>query len=162
MTWDTVLTAERVARLEEDNTRLRDHIARLQESVQKAAAKPDRESPKTSDWSPRKVLPAHWKLVMVVGDGAKYQSHRGLTAIVSVSTELDGKAWLHLSVSRRKREPSWADLVEARNILLGDVMTYQVIPPSSEHVNIHSHVLHLWHCLEGDVLPDFTRGSGSL
>jgi len=32
----------------------------------------------------------------------------------------------------------------------------QVFPQASEHVNDHATCLHLWCCLEADVLPDFS------
>jgi len=37
-----------------------------------------------------------------------------------------------------------------------------VVPPRSQYVNINPTVLHLWVCLDGDVLPDFTHGGSSL
>ena len=43
--------------------------------------------------------------------------------------------------------------------LLGAIM---VIPPRSEYVNLNKRVLHLFYCLDRDVLPDFTRGGGTL
>jgi hypothetical protein len=38
----------------------------------------------------------------------------------------------------------------------------QVFAPVAEHVNIHEFCLHLWHCLDGDPLPDFTRGGPTI
>jgi hypothetical protein len=43
----------------------------------------------------------------------------------------------------------------------GDRQAIQVMPPRSNHVNIHE-VLHLWHCLDGDGLPDFTGGGETI
>ena len=52
---------------------------------------------------------------------------------------------------------------EAKELFVGrDEFAYQVIPPRDQHVNIHPNVLHLWSCLDGSPLPDFTRGTGSL
>lgn len=27
-----------------------------------------------------------------------------------------------------------------------------------KYINLHPTCLHLWHCLDGDVVPDFARG----
>jgi len=104
-------------------------------------------------------------------DGAKVWAR----VIITASKELDGKAWVHLSASQiiRKRGfggktfdivvlPSWALLTKVRDEILGrEKKCLVVVAPSKEHVNI-AEVHHLWHCPEGDGLPDFTRGSGSI
>ena len=88
---------------------------------------------------------------------------RGLKAILSAAVELDGRRWLHLSVSHALRLPTWAEFVAAKEALMGrDRKAIQVLPPRREWVNISPHVLHLFACVDGDVLPDFTRGSGGL
>lgn len=111
----------------------------------------------------RTVLPPDWKIVETAPDGAYYKSTDGLAVIVSVATELDGKRWLHVSCSRAERLPSWFDLRRVKNVFVGeDKKAIQVLPPQTEYVNIHPNVLHMFHCLDGDALPDFTQGSGSL
>jgi hypothetical protein len=95
-------------------------------------------------------------------DGARYANDAGLTVILSGAIEEDGRRWLHLSISHRSRLPKWRELVAVRDLFPGDVYCYQVLPPQEKHVNIHPRVLHLWHCLDGNPLPDFTRGTGSL
>ncbi len=114
------------------------------------------------DFLPR-VLPAGCRLVQERGDGAAYQTIDGLTVIVSAGTELDGRRWLHMSASRPDKVPTWEDLKWMKRVFAGRKgKAIQVIPPDSEYVNIHPHVLHLWICLDGDPLPDFTHGTGSL
>lgn len=81
-----------------------------------------------------------------------------LKAILSVHRELDGKRWAHLSISHPRRLPTYYEMKRAKLSFLGDVMAYQVFAPEDEHINIHSSCLHLWHCLDGPVLPDFTLG----
>jgi hypothetical protein len=118
--------------------------------------------PDPVDFLPR-VLPAEWSLVGRSEDGAQYRSLRGLVVIVSAAVELDGKAWLHVSMSRRDRLPSYDDMKAVKDVFMGRERTaLQVFAPSSKHVNIHDFCLHLWACLDGDATPDFTRGSGSL
>jgi hypothetical protein len=116
------------------------------------------------DWEPPVVLPPLWEEVQRGPDGAKYRAPAlNLVAIASVARELDGKRWVHLSVSHAVRVPRWRELVEVKEWLLGtETYCYQVIPPRSRYVNIHPNVLHLWCCLDGEPLPDFTRGGNTI
>lgn len=107
--------------------------------------------------------PAGWTLTDRPADGAWYKRGDGLGAILTVATEDDGKRWVHLSVSRAKRLPSWEDLVAARDAFLGtEALAVQVLAPNSRHINIHAFCLHLWRCLDGDPVPDFARGGTSI
>ncbi|GIW55015.1 MAG: hypothetical protein KatS3mg082_1419 [Nitrospiraceae bacterium] len=91
-----------------------------------------------SDWLPY-APPPGWRLAAVAEDGRAYRSDDGLVAVMSGSTEQDGRRWIHLSVSRKDRLPSWDDLVRVRDAFLGpEVEAYQVIPPRSrscEHLS---------------------------
>lgn len=110
------------------------------------------------------VLPARLRLVRDLEDGARFfDAASGLSVIISGAVERDGRRWIHLSVARPHRMPDWDDLVFAKELFLGrEAHALQVIPPRSEHVNIHPNCLHLWSCPDERVLPDFTHGSGSL
>ena len=109
-----------------------------------------------------RVLPAGWRVLETRADGVKYQRD-GLRAIVSVAMELDGRAWMHLSVSRGMRLPSWEELRDAKDLFIGDRYAYQVFPTRADYVNINPYVLHLWAPLEGELpLPDFTHGKKSI
>lgn len=97
-------------------------------------------------------------------DGFAYRSKSlGLVVISSVSKEADNKFWQHVSVSRKSRLPSYDDLKLVKSMFIGDDKeAYQVFVKESNHVNIHPYCLHLWSCLDGNVMPDFTQGSGSI
>ena len=87
----------------------------------------------------------------------------GLKVLVNSDIYGDGKRWVHLSLSRRDRLPKWKELTMVRDWILGkDAKAIQVIAPASDHVNIHAYCLHMFHCLDGDPLPDFTMGTGSI
>ena len=109
-------------------------------------------------WSPPVILPHYWEVDIRLDDGTRYiASVLGLAAIVSVAREPDGKRWVHLSVSHRHRLPKWRELRETKDLFLGrNVYAYQVLPPEDKYVNLHPRVLHLWHCLDGDPLPEFS------
>lgn len=66
--------------------------------------------------------------------------------------------WLHASIAREDRMPSYADLVALHKAVFGARYAYQVFAPPSAHVNIHEHALHLWGRVDdgdGRLLPDF-------
>lgn len=114
------------------------------------------------EYRPR-VLPAGWRLLDVAEDGARWLGPNHQTVIMSGDRYGDGKRWLHLSTAFPSRLPRWREVVEVRDVFLGrERKAIQVLAPASEHVNINRFVLHLWHCVDGDVLPDFTNGRGMI
>lgn len=111
-----------------------------------------------------RVLPSDWVILQRFGDGYACQSRSGLRVICSTADFPDGRDWLHVSVSRVDRLPTYQELKIVKNIFIGaDKFAYQVFASDSEHVNIHEFCLHLWCPLTGDLpLPDFTRGGNSI
>lgn len=74
--------------------------------------------------------------------------------LLDIGAQLDGH-WLHLSVSRPRRLPTWGDLVTARDELgYRDRLFVQVMPPASAWLNLHSHCLHLMHRLDAPTVPE--------
>lgn len=113
------------------------------------------------EWLPTS-LPRGWRVVEMQRLGAAYQNGR-LHVIASSRVETDGRRWAHVSMSFPDRLPSWEDVKRVRDAILGPTRTaVHVVPPASEHYNVHSYCLHLWHCLDGDTVPDFTRGIGGV
>ena len=123
------------------------------------------------DWFPTD-LPAGWQELDTSpwtgrpdrAYGRAYTKHGTVTVLASCACYGDGRAWLHLSVSRKNREiPSWTLMAEVKDLFIGQHRTaYQVHPPRSKHVSIHDGVLHLWCGLEGPVTPDFTGGGETI
>jgi len=115
------------------------------------------------------VLPANWsriappaQLVAVCGaqNCAAYMSALGTKAILSLDDyEQDGK-WLHLSVSRLGRLPTWNELKGAKELFLGDRLAIQLLPPKSHWISI-SECLHLFHRLDADTVPPGIWGAAS-
>jgi hypothetical protein len=105
-----------------------------------------------------RVLPAGWQPMREVAGGFIHPQ-RHLGALFSVEREADGKRWIHVSVSHRDRLPTWDELRGVKDWLLGrDRWAIQILPVESEYVNVHPYVLHLWHCLDGAVVPDMRHG----
>lgn len=134
-------------------------------------AQPAETFPEIVDPIIKRAMKHRWKLDVESADGAKLV-RPDMQAIVSVSRELDGRVWVHLSVSVIYRDamtgvdkitiPAWKTLAKVRDDFLGpEAKCILVVAPTSEHVNF-AEVHHIWHCPEGDGLPDFTRGSGSI
>lgn len=93
-----------------------------------------------------------------------YRWRQRLGVIVSCCTYNDRRIWLHVSVSRFDGVlPTWEQMSLVKALFIGEErQALQVMPKASEHVNIHPGVLHLWHCLDGDGLPDFRAGGETI
>lgn len=103
--------------------------------------------------SPRETLQA-----MANGGYFKKWLHRkdGRSVIVSEERQTDGRRWVHASIAHI-RKIGYEDLVYLKRHWLGeDVRAIQVFPPRETHVNVHPNCLHLWVCLDGDGLPEFS------
>lgn len=123
------------------------------------------------DWLPQ-GLPMGWRETRErwgdLPDRAYGRVYRkdgeGLLVLVSCAEQGDRKRWLHVSVSRRDRKiPTWEQMSQVKRLVIGDERTaLQIMPPKAKWVNIHKAVLHLWHCLDGDGLPDMTAGGETI
>lgn len=68
-----------------------------------------------------------------------------------------GERWVHVSCSTPNALPTWEELKLVKNTFIGeDKLAIQVLPPKAKYVNKHDYVLHLWHRLDSDPIPDFT------
>jgi hypothetical protein len=103
-------------------------------------------------------VPPGWRVLERRADGAAFRVPGGRLVIASVAVEDDGCRWAHLSMSHKSRLPTWPEMVEMRDALLGsEVECYQVCAPASRYVNLNDRVLHLWACVDKPegVLPRF-------
>lgn len=89
--------------------------------------------------------------------GARYwRSSNGLLVIATADALSDGSEWLHLSVSRQKYVPTYADLVRVKRVFVGPHReAIQKFVAESEHFNLHVNCIHLWARLDGPTSPDF-------
>lgn len=85
----------------------------------------------------------------------------GLFVIASVAVYGDGNQWLHVSVSRAARMPTYQELKMIKNDFIGNRKAIFIFPKKERFINIHPHCMHLW-CCEKDVLPDFDCGLGAI
>ncbi len=72
-------------------------------------------------------------------DGAAYKM--GVLRIIASW----GGGWEHVSVSRKDKCPSWAEMDHVKRLFWDDEETVmQLHPPRSQWVNNYPHCLHLW------------------
>ena len=68
----------------------------------------------------------------------------------------DGAWWIHASMQREDRMPSYDDLATLHYAVFGDRWAYQLFAPPEHHVNLHPRCLHLWGLESGEaILPNF-------
>jgi hypothetical protein len=79
-----------------------------------------------------------------------------MTCIVSCAPH-DGADWIHASVARQDRLPSYFDLTALHKAVWGETgFAFQIFASSDRHVSIHDKALHLWGRADGaNPLPDF-------
>jgi len=57
----------------------------------------------------------------------------------------NGMGWEHVSVSRKDRCPTWAEMCQIKDLFWDDAdCVVQYHPPHSEYVNNHPYCLHMW------------------
>jgi len=116
------------------------------------------------EFMPR-ILPATWAedTRFRHPSGGAFARQDGLKVIWTASLENDDKRWIHISCSFSNHIPSWEDLKVVKLLFIGaDRYAYQVFPSRAKYVNLHPFVLHLFSCLDGEPMPDFTGGTSSL
>lgn len=71
----------------------------------------------------------------------KLKAHSQTVAVIAS----DQGGWEHVSVSRRDRCPTWAEMCEVKDLFFGpDEWVMQYHPAQTDYVNDHPFCLHLW------------------
>ena len=97
-----------------------------------------------------------------MGKGAieymKAWTFNGLLIMASVGEYDDGNEWLHISISRKSRIPTYDELTRIKRDFIGDdKKAIMVLPEKEKHVNIAENCLHLFYS-EKNQLPEFSNG----
>lgn len=101
-------------------------------------------------------LGGRWDWQTFGPDGIYGSDGGGRTVIVTCATWEDGQEWLHASVARTDRLPSYHDLTALHAALWPSGFAYQIFASDARHVSIHDRALHLWGREDGaNLLPDF-------
>lgn len=72
-----------------------------------------------------------------------FETRTGLCMMYSLDKTQHGDLH-HMSISRRDRYPQWDEIVEAKQILMGDVDTMMIIPKKRDYVNVHTNCFYVW------------------
>lgn len=97
--------------------------------------------------------PSHWRKLEPMefpkgtGNIAARCWHHSLipiTVLRSLSRTSSGIWWIHLSLSRRDRVPSWDEIKKVALDFLGDRTAMHVVAKGKDHINIHPNCFHLW------------------
>jgi hypothetical protein len=102
----------------------------------------------------KKVIPARYSaLPCPFSDGRAYQEDTGI-AILITEREYQGNLWLHISMSRYNRYPTWDEIKRIKNELIGeDVRTIMMMPEKRNYINLHPYCFHLYAGEIVDKLP---------
>ena len=69
----------------------------------------------------------------------------GLLVLLSSATMDDGGVWIHCSLSRKSRLPSWDDMKRVKDAFFGeDSEAFHVLPKKDDYINLHPFCMHLW------------------
>jgi hypothetical protein len=110
-----------------------------------------------------KNLPPGWERIKQPYYHGVWRNRKRQLAVIASFAMYDDQLWLHVSMSHRRRVPSYEELAYLKRHWIGeDRKAVMVLPSAEEHVNIHPRTLHLFCCIDTDPLPDFTLGSGSI
>lgn len=107
------------------------------------------------------TVPLGWRLDSIKGGVLAFvMAPDGLKVAVS-SARYEGIEYLHASCSREDRMPDYEDLVTLKRVAFGpNRYASMILPPTSEHVNIHPRCLHLWGPLNPHEWPFPAFGAG--
>jgi hypothetical protein len=98
-----------------------------------------------------------YRLKKESADGYMFISINGLSIIITYEIHQE-KRWIHVSFARKSRMPDYNDIKIIKRDFIGDNKKAIMIFPDEEHyVNLHPYCLHLFCCLDGDGLPEFSR-----
>lgn len=98
----------------------------------------------------------------VMGRGSaefmKAWEFNGLMILASAGEYDDGNEWLHVSVSRKSRIPTYDELTRIKRDFIGDdKKAVMVLPEKKNHINIAETCLHLFYSAKNQ-LPEFSNG----
>ncbi len=77
-----------------------------------------------------------------------FESDSGL-GIIFTEDDTPKWGWLkHLSISHQTRYPTWEEILEIKERILGDIDCMMVMPKKEDYINAHGNCFHVWQCPE--------------
>jgi len=87
--------------------------------------------------------------------GATYQYRDGGLRVIITPEYIDGKRWVHVSCWTPQGIPNLFDIAMVKREFIGQGRRAIIIAPDCDLDEIKKgDSVHLWHCTEGDGLPD--------
>ena len=106
-----------------------------------------------------RTLSEDWQCLARGSDSTRFVSAtRGLQVAESVQHAPDGRRWQQVSVWLVYRVPTWEELTLVKEAFIGKEQTAFHVLASTVNT-AHPYLLHLWCCLDGEVLPTLVRGT---
>jgi len=105
------------------------------------------------------ILPIDWKEIPAMEPPPMQRAYRNrhLLVLIDNTKKSDGKHSVHVSFSRKDRLPNYEEITEVKRLFVGkNNKAIMVFPEEKNHVNINPYCLHLWCCVDGDGLPEFS------
>jgi hypothetical protein len=105
------------------------------------------------------VIPANWEESALPPplqgtDGACFVRTDGSMSVLMTAEDHGATKWLHVSVARRDRYPTWDELHFIKNLFIGrEEDAVQILPREQDYVNMHPNCFHLYRRLDGDTVP---------
>lgn len=72
-----------------------------------------------------------------------YISNNGIALIYSLDKTHHGTLY-HLSLSRVDRYPDWDDIVQSKELIMGDIDTMMILPKKADYINVMNYCFHVW------------------
>ena len=93
----------------------------------------------------RRPVPDDWTPLASPAPALGWIHPDGVKVLLSTDRIADGSWWLHVSLSRADRLPSWDEIRLVKDLFVGrNRAAVQVLPPDRDYVNLHRYCLHLW------------------
>jgi hypothetical protein len=104
------------------------------------------------------ILPPNWEELSLPSNLARVEgacfarTDRSMTVIMT-REDHNGTSWLHISISRRDRYPTWEEIRFAKDLFIGrDMDSVMILPRKEDYINLHPNCFHLYHRLDGDTV----------
>ena len=72
-----------------------------------------------------------------------FTSDNGLAMLYSLDKTHHGTLH-HLSISRAKQYPNWDDIVQTKEVIMGDIDTMMILPKKIDYINVMNYCFHIW------------------
>ncbi len=73
-----------------------------------------------------------------------FMTDNNLKILKSIDNTEKWGALKHISISHRRRYPTWNEIIQLKNKFFGDVDCMMILPKKENYVNAHKNCFHIW------------------